>query len=119
MRASWPEHLQRRYIIRDFIRDELPDVYAMTDLVLARAGAGTIAELAGLGLPSILVLVRAGAAVMVRQDDATPRLLHETALAILDDTPRRQAMADAARSLGNLEAAARLTDLLIELASAP
>ncbi len=135
MRATWPEQLQRRYVIRDFIRDELPDVYAMTDLVLARAGAGTVAELAVLGLPSILiplphaggdeqtrnaeVLARAGAAVMIRQNDATPRTLHETVLAILHDTSRRQGMAEAARLLGNLDAAARLSDLLIELARAP
>ncbi len=135
LRATWPEHLQRRYVVRDFIREELPDVYAMTDLVLARAGAGTVAELAGLGLPSILiplphaggdeqtrnadVLARAGAAVLLRQDDATPRTLHETVLAILHDTSRRDGMADAARSLGNLDAAARLADLLIELSSAP
>ena len=135
LRSSWPEEIRRRYVVRDFIREEMPDVYAMTDLVLARAGAGTVAELAGLGLPSILiplphaggdeqtrnadVLARAGAAVMLRQDDATPDRLHETILAILNDPVRRQGMADTARSLGNPDAAARLTDLLIELASAP
>ena len=135
LRSSWPEESQRRYVVRDFIREEMPDVYAMTDLMLARGGAGTVAELAGLGLPSILiplphaggdeqtrnadVLARAGAAVMLRQDEATPDRLHETILSILNDRSRRKEMAQAARSLGNLDAAARLTDLLIELASAP
>lgn len=135
LRSSWPEEVRRRYVVRDFIRGEMPDVYAMTDLVLARAGAGTVAELAGLGVPSILiplphaggdeqtrnadVLARARAAVMLRQDEATPERLNELILSILHDTARRHDMADAARSLGNLDAAARLTDLLIELASAP
>ncbi len=135
LRSSWPEGSKHHYVVRDFIREEMPDVYAMTDLVLARAGAGTVAELAGLGIPSILiplphaggdeqtrnadVLAQAGAAVRLTQDEATPDRLKETILSILNDRSRRQGMADAARSLGNLDAAARLTDLLIELASAP
>ena len=135
LRSTWSPELQRRYVIKTFIREEIADVYAMTDLVLARAGAGTVAELAGLGLPSVLIplphaggdeqtrnaaiLARAGAAVAIPQDAATPDHLQVTVMDILRDTPRRQQMAEAARSLGNLDAAARLTDLLIELASAP
>ena len=135
LRTGWPPEIQRRYVIKPFIREEIADVYAMTDLVLARAGAGTVAELAGLGLPSILVplphaggdeqtrnaaiLAAAGAAVAVSQGDATPEHLRETVLDILGDTARQRRMSEGARSLGNLDAAARLTDLLIEVASAP
>ena len=49
------ETVRRRYHVVEFLRDELPDVYAAADLVVGRAGAGTIAELAYVGLPAILV----------------------------------------------------------------
>lgn len=135
LRSTWSPEFQRRYVIKTFIGEEIADVYAMTDLVLARAGAGTVAELAGLGLPSVLIplphaggdeqtrnaaiLARAGAAVAIPQDVATPVRLHEMLTELLRDTARRRRMSEAARSLGNLAAAARLTDLLLDLASAP
>jgi UDP-N-acetylglucosamine--N-acetylmuramyl-(pentapeptide) pyrophosphoryl-undecaprenol N-acetylglucosamine transferase len=132
-RAALPQHLQRRYKIVEFIRDDLPNVYAATDLVIGRAGAGTVAELALVGKPAILiplpgaggdeqarnarVLVNAGGAVMLQQDDATPDRLLETCLAILDDPGRRQQMSDAARSVAQPEAASKLADLVLELAA--
>lgn len=135
LRGTWPETLQRRYVIREFIQDELADLYAASSLVLARAGAGTVAELAGLGLPSVLiplphaggdeqsrnadVLVRRGAAVVIRQDDATPERLRDTLVSLISDRSRLEAMSAAARAQGNPDAAGRLTDLLIELASTP
>src|SRR5215212_9706631 len=54
-RELLPEAVRHRYTVVDFIGDELPDVYAAADLVVGRSGAGTIAELAYVGLPAILV----------------------------------------------------------------
>lgn len=39
----------------EYLHDELFDMYAITDLVLSRAGANALAEIAALGLPSVLV----------------------------------------------------------------
>lgn len=133
-RATWPEHLQRRYVVREFIRGELPDVYAMTDVLLARSGAGTVAEVAAVGLASVLIpltptggdeqrrnaalLTRAGAAVTVEQADATPEHLLAELIPLLADPARRRTMAEAARSLGSRDAAGRLVDLLIGVATA-
>ena len=55
LRASFPAELATRYVVRDFITTELADLYAITTLVIGRAGAGTVSELAHLGLPSILI----------------------------------------------------------------
>src|SRR5690606_40507104 len=71
--------------------------YAVADVIIARAGAGTIAELCAVGKPAILVpspnvaedhqtknaqaLVTAGAAVLVRDEEA-PNGLVDTALAL-------------------------------------
>lgn len=131
LRATWPESAQRRYHITEFIRDEIADVYAMADLVLARAGAGTVAELARVGLPSILIplpgtwgdeqtknakmLADAGAAEIIVQTEATPARLRETVLAILQDSQRRTAMGAAATTIGEPNAAERLLDEILKL----
>jgi UDP-N-acetylglucosamine--N-acetylmuramyl-(pentapeptide) pyrophosphoryl-undecaprenol N-acetylglucosamine transferase len=130
--AALPAHLQRRYKIVEFIRDELPDVYAAADLVIGRAGAGTVAELALVGKPAILiplpgaggdeqarnaqVLVNAGGAVMLLQEHATPERLLEECMAILGNADRRQQMSDAARSVAKPDAASRLADIVLGLA---
>ncbi|CAN5513683.1 undecaprenyldiphospho-muramoylpentapeptide beta-N-acetylglucosaminyltransferase [soil metagenome] len=54
-RSALPEHLQSRYAPREFVGPELSDLFAGAALVLGRSGAGTIAELAYLGLPAILI----------------------------------------------------------------
>ena len=133
LRETLPEPLRRRYAVVEFLRDELPDVYAAADLVIGRAGAGTIAELAYVGLPAILVplpgargdeqalnarvLGDAGAAVVIPQPDATPERLQKEILALLGDPERRSRMAIAARTVARPDAAARLADELLSLAA--
>lgn len=131
-REALPETIRRRYAVVDFVRDELADTYAMADLVIGRAGAGTIAELAYLGKPAVLiplpgtggdeqamnarVLERAGAAVVLPQAQATPERLLAEMRTLLSDAPRRQRMAAAAASVAAPDAAARLADLLLDVA---
>jgi UDP-N-acetylglucosamine--N-acetylmuramyl-(pentapeptide) pyrophosphoryl-undecaprenol N-acetylglucosamine transferase len=131
-RASLPKAVRDRYAVVEFLGDELSDVYAATDLVVGRAGAGTIAELAYVGLPAILVplpgargdeqafnaqvLGDAGAAVVIKQPDATPERLQREIVTLLDDPERRAQMATAARAIARPDAAARLADELLLLA---
>lgn len=131
IRNALPDHLRQRYKIVEFVRGELPDVYAAADLVLGRAGAGTVAELAFVGLPAILiplpgaggdeqtinarVLERAGAAIVMPQSEATPERLMDLFTAILGDVERRQTMRTSARSVAQPDAASRLAEILIDL----
>jgi UDP-N-acetylglucosamine--N-acetylmuramyl-(pentapeptide) pyrophosphoryl-undecaprenol N-acetylglucosamine transferase len=131
-RESLPKAVRHRYHVVEFLRDELPDVYATADLVVGRAGAGTIAELAYVGLPAVLVplpgargdeqamnarvLGDVGAAVVIAQQDATPKRLLAEILALLDDPARRLRMANAARTVARPDAAARLAEELFSLA---
>ena len=133
MRETLPETVRDRYTVVEFLRDELPDVYAAADLVVGRAGAGTIAELAYIGLPAILVplpgargdeqalnaqvLGDAGAAVVIPQSDATPERLQMEILALLDDPQRRARMSNAARAVARPDATARLAEELLALAT--
>jgi UDP-N-acetylglucosamine--N-acetylmuramyl-(pentapeptide) pyrophosphoryl-undecaprenol N-acetylglucosamine transferase len=107
-------------------------VYAAADLVVGRAGAGTVAELAYVGKPSILVplpgaggdeqalnakvLCDAGAALVISQSEATPERLFQEILDLLGDPDRRSRMTRATREVARPDAAARLSDELLSLA---
>lgn len=132
VQATWPEELRGRYHVEAFIREEIADVYAMASLVLARAGAGTVAELARVGLPSILIplpgtwgdeqrknaelLANAGGAIVLKQSEATPERLRETILTLVRDPEGLSAMGTAARGIGDPNAAANLLDEILALA---
>jgi UDP-N-acetylglucosamine--N-acetylmuramyl-(pentapeptide) pyrophosphoryl-undecaprenol N-acetylglucosamine transferase len=111
---------------------DLPTRIAAAHLVVSRSGASTVAELAALGRPAVLVplphaldqdqlanarvLEAAGGAILLRQDTFTPeRLAHEIA-ALAADPARLAAMASAARAAGAPDAANRLADLVMKVA---
>jgi UDP-N-acetylglucosamine--N-acetylmuramyl-(pentapeptide) pyrophosphoryl-undecaprenol N-acetylglucosamine transferase len=132
IRSSLPPKLQRRYVVTEFVRDELADLFALADLVIGRAGAGTVAELAALGKASILVplplsgggeqivnaraLASRSASICLLQDEASPDRLLGEITSLLDAPAERARMAEAARLLGRPDAAARLVDELLALA---
>jgi UDP-N-acetylglucosamine--N-acetylmuramyl-(pentapeptide) pyrophosphoryl-undecaprenol N-acetylglucosamine transferase len=132
LRRSWSNDLQQRYIVEEFIGPEIADLYAITDLVIGRAGAGTITELSYLGLPSILVplpgtwgdeqrknarvLASIGASLTLEQEDATPDRFASEIEQLIADPARRQLMSDAARTASRPDAASRLVDELLKLA---
>ncbi len=114
-----------------------PDVanrLSMAQLVIARAGASTIAELACAGRPSILVplphaiddhqsanaraLADAGAAVVMPQPGFTPEALADALSALLTDAGRLSRMAEAARPLARPDAASALADRVQTLVAA-
>lgn len=131
-RARLPEHLQARYVIQERIGGELADIYAAASLVVGRAGAGTIAELALLGKPSILiplpgsasdeqrrnaeVLASAGAAIHIPQSELTPHRLVDEVTGLLDHPEDLDRMAAAARGVAQPDAARLLADEVIALA---
>jgi UDP-N-acetylglucosamine--N-acetylmuramyl-(pentapeptide) pyrophosphoryl-undecaprenol N-acetylglucosamine transferase len=100
-------------------------------VVICRAGATTLAELAALGLPAILVplpgatdnhqfknadaLARAGAAVVLEQRDLTGATLADTLAELLADPARLSAMSRAMRTLARPDAASRIVDRVLEL----
>jgi UDP-N-acetylglucosamine--N-acetylmuramyl-(pentapeptide) pyrophosphoryl-undecaprenol N-acetylglucosamine transferase len=104
------------------------------DVVVSRAGATTLAELAAIGRPAVLipfpaatddhqrknaqVLERAGAAILIDESELQGPRLVEVVSGLLADPARRDTMAVAMRGFARPEAAARIVDRLMELATA-
>jgi UDP-N-acetylglucosamine--N-acetylmuramyl-(pentapeptide) pyrophosphoryl-undecaprenol N-acetylglucosamine transferase len=111
---------------------DLPARIAQSHLVVARSGASTVAELAAIGRPSILVplphaldqdqlananlLQKAGGAIRLDQGLFTPERLADEIAALAIEPARLAAMAEAARSLGAIDAAERLAELVLQVA---
>ncbi len=124
--------VRERYFVVERVREEMADIYAMADLMLARAGAGTVAEIAFLGKTAILVplpgaggkeqhrnaeaLSSVDGAVVIDQTAASPPVLRDTILGLLADPERRTTIGQNATMAGRPDAAARLADQLLELA---
>lgn len=131
VRNQLPDRLKRRYQVVDVVGDEIGDIYAAVDLVVCRAGAGTVAELALLGKPAVLIplplsgggeqavnaamLGEAGAAVVLDQAEATPERLAGEIHALLRDARRRESIGVAARAFGRPDAASAIADELLRL----
>jgi len=113
----------------DFI-DDMAQAYAQADLVLCRAGAMTIAELAAAGVPSVLVpfphavddhqtlnarfLSERGAALLVPQTELTAERLAGLLREV--DRSRLLEMAQRARAAARPNAAAQVADVCEALA---
>lgn len=111
---------------------DLPARMAASHLVVARSGASTVAELAAIGRPSLLVplphaldhdqtanaavLEKAGGAIRISQSELSPARLAVEIAGLAGAPDMLAAMAKAARSVGTLDAADRLADLVIRIA---
>jgi UDP-N-acetylglucosamine--N-acetylmuramyl-(pentapeptide) pyrophosphoryl-undecaprenol N-acetylglucosamine transferase len=108
--------------------------YAAADLVVSRAGATTIAELAVCGLPSVLVpyphatenhqdanareLARIGAAIVIADAELTASVFARSVIELIDDTRRCASMAARARGWAKPDAVDRFATLVVEAAKA-
>ncbi len=112
--------------------DDLPARIAEAHLAISRAGASSIADIAAIGRPAILVpylhaaaghqsanahaFAGPGGALVIEEPDLTPESLSEAVRTILGDPARATAMAGAASAEGRPDAAKRLAALVEELA---
>jgi len=125
------DQLALDYEVAPFFTD-LPQRLASNHLVVSRSGAGTVAELAAIGRPSILVplpgaidqdqfanagvLAQLDAALRITQAEFTSERLAQEITALTREPQRLAAMAAAARGAGRLDAAERLADLVASVA---
>ena len=117
------------YYHTPFFAEEFPDVLAAADLVVSRAGAGTVWENFTAGKAAVLVplgaagsrgdqlrnaeLCRArGAAKVLEPNEATPERLLSTLLALIHNHTEREQLARRARAMAVPEAAARIAEIV-------
>jgi UDP-N-acetylglucosamine--N-acetylmuramyl-(pentapeptide) pyrophosphoryl-undecaprenol N-acetylglucosamine transferase len=112
---------------------DLPARMAASHLIVSRAGASTVAELAAIGRPAILVplphaldqdqlanagmLEKAGGAIRLHQNEFTPERLAAEITELAASPARLAAMVQAAKSIGAVDAADRLADLVLRVAN--
>ncbi len=114
------------YAVVEFLNnDEMAEAYAVADLVVCRAGMGTLTELIVLGLPAVLVplsghqeknaayLESCGAAAVVAAR-ASEREFVDTILRLLNDRDRRLVLSRAIIELFPADAAEKLARIILE-----
>jgi UDP-N-acetylglucosamine--N-acetylmuramyl-(pentapeptide) pyrophosphoryl-undecaprenol N-acetylglucosamine transferase len=114
--------------------DDIASALRWADLVVARAGASTLAELAAVGIGALLVplpsaiddhqtmnarhYTAGGAGFAIAEKDLTPRSFADALGSCLGDFARLVAMAESARKEARPDAAERIASACVELAEA-
>jgi UDP-N-acetylglucosamine--N-acetylmuramyl-(pentapeptide) pyrophosphoryl-undecaprenol N-acetylglucosamine transferase len=126
--AGVAEHRRERYTGMSFT-EAMPELMARADLIVSRAGVGTIAEATAVGLPMVLVpgtfggghqqdnataMADAGAAVVIKDAELDPQSLLETLAALRPE--QLAGMARASQATGRRDAAERVLGVLHEVA---
>lgn len=129
VRAAY-EQAGVRAEVKPFI-ERMVDEFARADLVICRAGATTVAELAAAGRPAIFIpfpfaaddhqrknaeaVERAGGGRVIPQSELTPERLTEELLKLMREPGELARMGAAGRRLGKRDAAASVVDLAMRI----
>ena len=115
----------------EFVHEQMADLLAAADVIIGRAGAGTVWECAAAGKAMILIplagadsrgdqvenaqsLSRAGGAVCLVGNEATPDKLLNVLLGLLESKDERESMGRNARLVAQPEAAKRIAGMILE-----
>lgn len=112
--------------------DDVAAAYTWADLVICRAGALTVSEIAAAGLPAVFVpfqhkdrqqyynavhLEKAGAAIIIEQKDLTPESLFNALQPLVADRQKLLEMAIKARAMASPLAAKRVAEVIVQEAN--
>jgi UDP-N-acetylglucosamine--N-acetylmuramyl-(pentapeptide) pyrophosphoryl-undecaprenol N-acetylglucosamine transferase len=131
--SGMDEAARRRYRLEPYLDAQMPLALQASDLVVCRAGAATLSELAVLGKPAILVPLppaiggspqeanaamfgRKQAAEVIRNDDLQPQVLVERVVSIMSSKRLKETMANAALALARPQAAQEIAAAVIQIA---
>ena len=135
LNADLPEHKNADgiFYLRLPATDFMHDIYAASDLVVSRAGASTVAELATVGRASVLIpwkqsadnhqqfnaqwLVDSGGAMVVDEDAVSQQQICNAVIALIDNQEKLLAMSQCARVAGKLHRDSGLVKLISLVAS--
>ncbi len=124
-----PPHVKGRYHVKKYLSaEEMGTFLHYADLIVCRAGANTVSELAALGKPSLLIpipyaaeqienakmLVEAGIAELLPQNELSEKLT-SSINKMLEGLAFYQENASKAKKLVNLNASKKIVDLVVEI----
>lgn len=128
-----PEDIKVRYKAVAYLGDDIKKAYVAADLVVSRAGASSIFEIAALGKPSILIPLPADvaahdhqtknayeyaagdAAIVMEQSNLLPNLFISQVQKIVQNSDVAEKMSMAARNFSRIEAASKIAQIIVEL----
>ena len=134
-KSDLPTHENKNglFYLRLPATDSMQDIYAASDLVISRAGASTIAELATVGRASILIpwkqsaenhqfhnaqwLGDSGGAIVLDEDTVSKQQICNTVIALIDDREKLLVMNQCAREAGKLHRESGLVKLISTVAN--
>ncbi|MEK7606691.1 MAG: UDP-N-acetylglucosamine--N-acetylmuramyl-(pentapeptide) pyrophosphoryl-undecaprenol N-acetylglucosamine transferase [Patescibacteria group bacterium] len=116
----------RVYHWQEFLTKEMPDVYSLADVVLTRAGLGTLSELAFLGKAAIIVPMpgthqeenarhfgEKGGAMVIDQGKLTPEILTKVVRELIMSEGARERLSAKMHKLANPNAAEEMANLVL------
>ncbi len=120
------QDLPLRYHAVEFLDEEMADAFSVADVVVSRAGMGTMTELAAMAKSVVLIPIPNSPQVVnasvvsesvkvVDQDGTTPQMLLEMITALLGNDDRRKKMGFRLRTLLRTDVAPELADMILEL----
>jgi len=129
MKTRLEESGKKNIVLKEFIR-EMDQAFCLADLIISRAGAGTLSELAIVGKAVILVpspnvaedhqtknalaLVNKFAAIMVKDVDSSEKLI-DTAIALMNNTEQRELLSKNLKKLAITDSADRIAKEILSL----
>jgi len=121
---------RENYVVVEFI-DNIPLILAAADIVVCRAGASTLTEVAVRGLPAVIIPYAQsaenhqvknartweseGAGYCIEEKDLTPESLAEKLSILISDEKKRKQLGESARKFGNPDSAVVIAQKLSEL----
>lgn len=130
---DWSDIEKNRYYFKPFFSEDIAEAFVAADIVISRAGAGIIFELAAFGKPAILVplpesannhqnenaqiYAQSGAAVIIQQENLLGNLVMEELKKIFQNQALLQKMSEAAKSFYRPDAAKIIAKYLLTYVS--
>ncbi len=130
-RSTLADDIKDRYIIKDFIQEELKDILNAASILIGRSGAGTVTEAMALRIPSIFIplaiatrneqyqnakmMESIGGAEIIEEAALSPELLKNNILSILSDSEKRDKMIHSLSQLAKPDATNELVKIILNL----
>ncbi len=126
---TFKESAAENYVTRAFFTDEFPDILAAADLVVSRAGAGTLWESGIMGKPAILIplgtgssrgdqirnadyFASRGAAVVLKGDRVSPSVLLTEIKGIMDNKEFSKELSRSITEICNSDSSGLIADTI-------